>query len=785
MKLTDKNTLGLFGITLLLLQASALAQSSGCPCPALAPPNNGGQLDLSAPWLITGDFTAANNPAYFSAQVISGPSAVPAGTYLGWCVDTGNDIGHGPTMYSAQFFASCDPNLNTELGPGYPPSVYVSPDVWHQVNYILNHKNGAYFWNIQLAIWNLIGGPIPPDQLSGPPGFPPADQNQVLALLAAAQANAAAWQPQCGDTVAIVVQVQSVTLLQLLILEVPCNCVCTGQIGDFVWQDLNGNGCQDAGEPGIQGVQVDLYSGCGAGATFVTSMTTDANGKYLFTGLCAGNYSVVFHTPAGYNHTLAHQTCSVGGLPSNQTDSDCDCTGTADCTVCVNLPASNSQDLTIDCGYVPICTGQIGDFVWQDLNGNGCQDAGEPGIQGVQVDLYSGCGAGATFVTSMTTDANGKYLFTGLCAGNYSVVFHTPAGYNHTLAHQTCSVGGLPSNQTDSDCDCTGTADCTVCVNLPASNSQDLTIDCGYVPICTGQIGDFVWQDLNGNGCQDAGEPGIPNVQVDLYSGCGAGATLLTSMLTDANGKYLFTGLCAGNYSVVFHTPAGYAHTLVHQACNVGGLPSNQTDSDCECTGTADCAVCVNLPAFNSQDLTIDCGYVISLGPPLAHGDTATIGFWHNRNGQALINSFNGGASSTALGNWLASNFNCLFGSLKGAPNSAVASQFLTYFSISGQKTYAQIMAAALASYATDSTLAGGNMAASYGFHVSSTGTGTGTKVYNVGSDGAAIGLSGSYTVGALLNKANASCMNGVIPQPAFNALNSIFSGINQTGDIP
>src|SRR5262249_1949063 len=115
---------------------------------------------------------------------------------------------------------------------------------------------------------------------------------------------------------------------------------------------------------------------------------------------------------------------------------------------------------------------------------------------------------------------------------------------------------------------------------------------------------------LNGNGCQDSGEPGIPGVQVDLYSGCGPNAVLVTSMPTDANGKYLFTGLCAGNYSVVFHTPAGYTHTLAHQACNVGGLPSNQTDRDCKCTGTADCAVCVNLPTSNSQDLTIDCGYV-------------------------------------------------------------------------------------------------------------------------------------------------------------------------------
>ncbi|SDM68334.1 hypothetical protein SAMN05660860_03009, partial [Geoalkalibacter ferrihydriticus] len=35
-------------------------------------------------------------------------------------------------------------------------------------------------------------------------------------------------------------------------------CVCGGSIGDFVWNDLNQNGLQDAGEPGISGVTVNL-----------------------------------------------------------------------------------------------------------------------------------------------------------------------------------------------------------------------------------------------------------------------------------------------------------------------------------------------------------------------------------------------------------------------------------------------------------------------------------------------------------------------------------------------
>lgn len=46
----------------------------------------------------------------------------------------------------------------------------------------------------------------------------------------------------------------------------------------FVWNDLNDNGIQDAGEPGLDGVTVSAYQG----ATFVNSTTTDQSGHYGF-----------------------------------------------------------------------------------------------------------------------------------------------------------------------------------------------------------------------------------------------------------------------------------------------------------------------------------------------------------------------------------------------------------------------------------------------------------------------------------------------------------------------
>ena len=146
----------------------------------------------------------------------------------------------------------------------------------------------------------------------------------------------------------------------------------------------------------------------------------------------------------------------------------------------------------------------------------------------------------------------------------------------------------------------------------PGFSSTDASL-ITQTPTCTGKIGDFFWNDANGNGCQDAGELGIPGVKVDLYSGCGANksATVLETTTTDSNGNYLFDGLCAGDYTVSITTPNGFLHTIAHQGC--GGTPGdahNPTDSNCECTGADNCDVCVNLPTDDTVDLTIDCGYI-------------------------------------------------------------------------------------------------------------------------------------------------------------------------------
>ena len=367
-----------------------------------------------------------------------------------------------------------------------------------------------------------------------------------------------------------------------------CDGRCTGRIGDFVWYDgseADCNGCQEDGEQGIPNVTVVLKD---AGGAVIATDVTDANGYYLFTGLCAGDYTVEVDEstlPDGYYPSPSQQDCADPSTANDSNGSPAD----------VTLTTDHSEDLTIDFGYCTPCDGRIGDFVWYDGNSeecNGCQEPGEQGIPNVTVVLKD---AGGAVIATDVTDANGYYLFTGLCAGDYTVEVDEstlPDGYYPSPSQQDCADPSTANDSNGSPAD----------VTLTTDHSEDLTIDFGYCTPCDGRIGDFVWYDGNSeecNGCQEPGEQGIPNVTVVLKD---AGGAVIATDVTDADGYYLFTGLCAGDYTVEVDEstlPDGYYASPSQQDC---ADPSTANDSN---GSPAD----VTLTTDHSEDLTIDFGY--------------------------------------------------------------------------------------------------------------------------------------------------------------------------------
>ena len=312
-------------------------------------------------------------------------------------------------------------------------------------------------------------------------------------------------------------------------------------IGNRVWEDTNGDGLQNDGATGLVGATVLLLDGLG---NTVTSTVTGADGVYQFTGLTPGDYSIQV-LPAGYTATPRN----VG--PDEAADSDINTLGRSDV---FNLE-SGETEARLDAGLYR--GARLGGTVFEDVEGNGLQGGpGEGGMSGRVVTLLdiAGNSTGRTAIT----DSNGNYLFEGLQPGTYSVQFAPDAGTPFTTANT-----GL-DNASDSDANViTGK---TEQVTL-ASGGDDRSLDAGvYIPAT---IGDFVWEDVNGNGIQDGGELGIGGVTVQLHWG----GTGVTSTVTDSDGFYQFTGVRPGTYSLIINDPI-YKPTLP----NRGGDDAKDSD---------------------------------------------------------------------------------------------------------------------------------------------------------------------------------------------------------------
>jgi hypothetical protein len=85
--------------------------------------------------------------------------------------------------------------------------------------------------------------------------------------------------------------------------------------------------------------------------------------------------------------------------------------------------------------------------------------------------------------------------------------------------------------------------------------------------------------------------------------------------------------------------------------------------------------------------------------------------FWQTT-GQALIKSFNGGNTATALSAWLAASFPNLYAAggvhnLAGKTNAEVADYFRSLFQLSSTQVQVEVLAVALNVYATTSSLGG------------------------------------------------------------------------------
>ncbi|MFX1354703.1 MAG: SdrD B-like domain-containing protein, partial [Promethearchaeota archaeon] len=184
------------------------------------------------------------------------------------------------------------------------------------------------------------------------------------------------------------------------------------------FHDLNANGVND-GEPGLSGwtIYVDYNNSTTLDAG-EPSATTGVDGTYTITGIDPGTWIV--------RAVLQNDWFCSSPDPCYYTE-----------------PFTSDEDVTgNDFGNYQYAT-KAG-YKFRDDNANGVLDAGEPGLEGWEIDLYTNAvGAQPTFVISTTTDATGAYTFSVTAGVPYLVCEVLQADWyqSHPDTGATCPNG--------------------------------------------------------------------------------------------------------------------------------------------------------------------------------------------------------------------------------------------------------------------------------------------------------------------------------------------------------
>ena len=285
------------------------------------------------------------------------------------------------------------------------------------------------------------------------------------------------------------------------------------------FEDRNGNGVRDSGEPGLTGIEILAEGDSGVRLRGLTG----TDGAFQVCGLShEEEFRITESVPFGFQQTapLDHRISRrLIALDFGYFVDACD---------------DNFSGLDFGNQLIP---NAIGGIKFEDLNANGVRDPGEPGLAGFTISLSSPS-AGAPPLQTAVTDADGHFLFTNVTPGSFVLSETQRQGFSLTVP----ALNSIP-------------------VTLASGGSSIANEFGNFRGILTGTITGTKFLDANANGVRDAGEPGLAGVTITRTASINDPAGANLSVVTDAQGNFTFANVPFGNFTLNETVPTGFAQT--------------------------------------------------------------------------------------------------------------------------------------------------------------------------------------------------------------------------------
>jgi hypothetical protein len=331
------------------------------------------------------------------------------------------------------------------------------------------------------------------------------------------------------------------------------------EIGNYVWIDSDADGVQDNDESGISGVVLDLYTTSGSIAFgsnwFISGGASAISGGEMSISGNSGLARRDVTKPTIYSVDTVLVTFGLkksSGITTTQAITIEYHNGTSWSTL-ANIVGSSitSTSAFTTFKYSSIATARTG---YTSVSGlvnidsirfKESTTAGYGTTNFIYVDNLDIQFKKACLNATATTDASGFYTFNSLQhdlapSTSYQIRIAESQGTISNLSVTSTNAGTTATDNNGTDA---GTYTTSGNITTPSSGS-DLSFDFGYKGY---SIGNKVWWDNDNDGIIDAGEAGIPNVNLSLLNSTGV---QIATTMTDADGFYRFGGLPSGIYQV-------------------------------------------------------------------------------------------------------------------------------------------------------------------------------------------------------------------------------------------